>query len=393
MMTIYALKEQMAALDAELAAVQESVAKMAADPASDIAEARKAKARGDELQERRAMLQQQMDRLTEESRAKMGTKALSAAGSDKERHQAARGMVYKAMLRGTAVPQMAYDVLGAIPANDADLGNGSNLMPKNMSNELILDPAIENPVRPLAKVTNITGYSEPRMTVEIDAADLADVTDKQTANELEASTDMVEYGRHKVKIKVEISETVLNGSDTGVAQAVEDALRQGIALNEMIRLGAAEPTGDYVHMSAYALGTGTGTPPLIKHVTGADKRKAVAAALADLPQQYRQNANIVMNTADWFGMIDDMVNQSGTFFPNMPQTFLGRPVVLCDYFDLPVVGNWQYVGINYDQGTITDVQKDVDKGAYKFVLTFWYDIQWRLRSAFRIAEVATGTGD
>ena len=385
-MTIYALKEQMAALDAELVNVRETVAKLAADPAADIAEARKAKARGDELQERKAMVQQQMDLLAEEEKTKLGTKALASAANDKERKQAARGMVYKALLRGTAVPKMAYDVLGAIPAANADTGYGSVLMPKNMSNELILDPTIQNPLRPAVKVTNITGYSEPRLTVDIEAADLADKTDKDTAAELEANGGLVEYGRHKVKIKVEVSETVLNGSDTGVAQAVEQALHNGIAMNEMIRMGAASPTGDYVHMSAYAK---SGDDSLIKIVNGADTKAAILAALADLPQAYRQNASVVMSAADWFEMLDEMANQSTTFFPNMPQTFLGRPVLLCDYFETPVVGDFKYVGINYDLDTITDVMKDVDKGVYKFVLTFWYDIQWRLRSAFRIAEVTT----
>ena len=52
----------------------------------------------------------------------------------------------------------------------------------------------------------------------------------------------------------------------------------------------------------------------------------------------------------------------------------------------PVVGDFNYFGINYN-GITFDTDKDVKHGEYLFVLTTWYDQQRILDSAFRIAKV------
>ena len=65
----------------------------------------------------------------------------------------------------------------------------------------------------------------------------------------------------------------------------------------------------------------------------------------------------------------------------------GKQVVLVDEAVDPVVGDFSYCRINYDIGSTYDTDKDVDAGIYKFVLTAWYDIKLRLKSAFRIASI------
>ncbi|HDE7505254.1 TPA: phage major capsid protein, partial [Staphylococcus aureus] len=69
----------------------------------------------------------------------------------------------------------------------------------------------------------------------------------------------------------------------------------------------------------------------------------------------------------------------------------GKPVVFTDAAVKPIVGDFNYFGINYD-GTTYDTDKDVKKGEYLFVLTAWYDQQRTLDSAFRIAKAKENTG-
>ena len=126
--------------------------------------------------------------------------------------------------------------------------------------------------------------------------------------------------------------------------------------------------------------------------TGRTTDDAIAAALADLPMAFRRKATIVMSAADWFDMWGANLNQAGMFFEDRPLMLLGHKVVLVDDATEPVVGDFGYSRINYDIDTVMDVDKDVDAGIYKYVLTAWYDIKLRLKSAFRIARVASGNG-
>ena len=69
-----------------------------------------------------------------------------------------------------------------------------------------------------------------------------------------------------------------------------------------------------------------------------------------------------------------------------PRKVFGKPVIFTDAATHPVVGDFNYFGINYN-GITFDTDKDVKHGEYLFVLTNWYDQQRILDSAFRIAKV------
>ena len=70
---------------------------------------------------------------------------------------------------------------------------------------------------------------------------------------------------------------------------------------------------------------------------------------------------------------------------------LGKPVEFCDSATIPIVGDFNYLHLNYDPETVFDVDKDVDKGEYIWVLTAWFDQRRRLDSAFRLAVVEEET--
>ena len=381
-MTLFEMKEKLNTLKSAILADANWLAEKAADPSTKMEEIKEKQAHRDELQARYDTLKAEHDRMEEEQRVSVAIDAGKGAGmTEKDVRIKAKANLYRALLTGnTAEIQKAYTALGAIPALDADLGNGSKLLPTNMQREIIVEPREENPMRGIVRMSNIRGLEEPKLIIDLDGG-YDDVTDKETAKEIEIDGDMVSYGRHKVKPKAKISDTVVHGTDLDLVTEVENALRDGLAINEMNRMFAASPTSEYAGMSFYS------TDNNIKKVTGTTKQQAIAKALADLPLAFRRNAKIVMSATDWFDMWGANLNQAGMYFENRPQQLFGKEVVLVDDATDPIVGDFNYCRINYDIDTILDVDKDVDSGIYKYVLTAWYDIKIRLKSAFRIAHV------
>ncbi len=386
-MSLFEMKENLFKLNSELKGITDWIAEKAADPNTPIEEIDAKKAKAEELGKRIDILQKAHDDEEKAQRTAMAMQKGSGAGmTEKDVRIKAKADAYRALAAGNADEiQKAYSALGAIPALDADLGNGSKLLPTNMQNEIIVEPVEENPMRGIMRVSNIRGLEEPKLIFDLDGG-YDDITDKDTANEIEVDGDTVPYGRHKVKVKAKISDTVVHGTDLNLVGEVESALRSGLATNELNRMFATNPASDYAGMSFYSSANN------VKTVSGATKQAAIAAALADLPMTFRRNATIVMSAADWYAMWGDNLNHAGMFFEDRPLQLFGRKVVLVDDATDPIVGDFGYSRINYDIDTVMDVDKDVDAGIYKYVLTAWYDIKLRLKSAFRIARVASGNG-
>lgn len=382
-MTLFELKQTMKTLQDAITADAAWIQEHAGNPETTMDEINAKTAHRDEMQARYELVKKEHDAMEDKQRASVAMQAGKGAGmTEKDVQLKTKAAYYRAKASGDkAAIEKAYTALGAIPGLDTELGNGSKLLPTTLSNELIVDPVVENPMREVVRVSNITGLEEPRLVFDVDGK-YDDVTDKETAKEIELSGDTVAYGRHKVKVRAKISDTVLHGSDLNLTGEIENALRSGLAANEMARMFATAPTAGYEEMSFYS------TKNAVKAVTGATKQQAIANALADLPIAYRRNAKIVMSPADWYGMWGANLNQSGTYFEDRPLVLFGKQVILMDDAADPVVGDMAYLRINYEIDTIFDVDKDVDAGIYKFVLTAWYDIKLRLKSAFRVAKVS-----
>lgn len=378
--TLFELKEKMKTLNDAIQEDAQWISEKAADPNTSMDEINEKTKHRDDLTARLALIKKEHDEEEARQRNQVAMKSGFESGMDEKSVKLkAKAAFYRAALVGGDVKK-AYEGLGAIPANDADLGHGDRLLPTNLSNEIITEPLVENPMRSIVRMSNTTGLEEPKLSFELDGA-FDDVTDKETAKEIQMDGDTVAYGRHKVKVKAKVSDTVIHGTDLSLVTEIENALRSGLAVNEMVRMFAKSPDEGYKEMSFYSTENG------VKEVNGATKQEAIAKALADLPIAFRRNARIVMSAVDWYDMWKDNLNQSGTFFDNRPLTLFGKPVTLVDEAVDPIVGDFSYCRINYDEGSVYDTDKDVDAGIYKFVLTAWYDIKLRLKSAFRLAKV------
>ena len=210
---------------------------------------------------------------------------------------------------------------------------------------------VTNPLRDISTITNITNLEVPKVIFSLDDDNF--ITDGATAKELAASADTIVFGRNKFKVFCDITETVLNGTNTNLVATVNAGLQSGLAKKEKkVAFEAATPTD----MSFYKKNE-AGTEYLITAKSGTTMYDAITAALADLEDDYAQNAKIVMRKADYFAMIKDLANGSTTLFMAQPEQILGAPVVFCDLATIPIVGDFTYSHFNYDLNMLYDQDK------------------------------------
>lgn len=379
-MTLFELKEKLATLNAQIKADADWIAEKAADPAVLMDDINAKTAHRDELVTRRDLLQKQHDEMEAQQRKHL--EGQNPTGDPKKDDLInKKAAFYKAALTGGDV-RKTYEGLGAIPISQSDLGYGENLLPTNMSNELIVEPFESNPLRNIEQVSQITGLEEPKLAFSFgeDGASLADVADTQTANEIAMTGDVVTYGRFKTKIVATVKDTVLHGTPTNLVNTIENALKSGLAMKE--KMNAFSTTSDNVHdhMSFY-LKDG------IVAIPGENLIDAIIKALGDLPDAYSENASVVMRKSDYYAAIQQLANSSATLWGMKPEDVIGYPVIFCDKAIVPVIGDFRYARLNYDIGTIFETDKDGKKGEYYFILTAWGDHQIKLASAFRTAYV------
>ena len=381
-MTLFDYNVKMTQYEQDIAIMAESIAEKAADPTSKLEDILNITKQRDELKSKYDLLKAQHDEMEAQQRSAVALKAGSGGGlSADDVKLKAKAAFYKAALMGgdMAAVRKAYEGLGALPENTGDLGYGENLLPTTMSNELITEPFETNSLRTIEQVSQITGLEEPKLLFDIDDADLADITDQQTAKEIELTGGTVTYGRYKTKIVATIKDTVLHGTAFNLVTTIESALRSGLAQKEKMRAFATASDGTHDHMSFYLNS--------IKAVPGDNLIDAIIKAISDLPDSFSENAKIVMKKSDYFAAINHLANSAATLWGKKPEDVIGYPVIFNDRAAVPIVGDFRYARQNYDIGTIYETDKDAKAGEYYFVLTAWGDHRIKLASAFRTAYI------
>ena len=377
-MTLFELKEKLATMNAAIKADADWIAEKAADPNVPMEEINAKTAHRDEMTERKNLLQAQHDEMEKAQRDALKGQP-DTGNPEKDNLVKNKAAFYRAVASGDK--NKTYTGLGAIPVGSTDMGNGSALLPSVLSNELIVEPFEENSLRRVEQTSQIAGLEEPRISFAIDDEDLLeDVIDFETAKEIEATADTVAYGRYKTKVKIQVSDTVVMGSDTNLVDTIENELRSGLARKEKLRAFAKSADDAHKHMSFYMNG--------IKGVTGATVVAAIMAALGDLPDVFRANAKVMMRSADWYTYLQTLNGSNNELFTAKPEDVLGVPVIFNDKADIPIIGDFRYSKQNYEPTAVLDSDKDIDKGVYLYVLTAWGDHQIKLKSAFRLAIVA-----
>ena len=332
-----------------------------------------------DLEEREAGLKAQLDKMDAEAKAKMdaqNVKNANVGSSKEEKILNAKAEIVRATMKNRAVSQEVLNALG----DGSTLGNGDKILPSTMTNELLYEPLATNPLRSISTFTNITNLEVPKITFSLDDDDF--ITDGETAKELAASTDTIVFTRNKFKVFCDITETVLNGTNTNLMAVVNAGLQSGLAKKE--KKVAFAPAESATEMSFYHQ---TGSKYDIKEVEGASMFEAIVNALADLEDDYAANAKVVMKKADYYSIITSLANNSTALYAAQPEQVIGAPVIFCDLATIPVVGDFKYSHFNYDLNMLYDTDKNVKTGLNSFVLTAWIDHKIKMKSAFRLTKV------
>ena len=377
--TLFDLKDKLATVSAEIDAVSSWIAEKAAEPSTPMEDIAAKQKRRDELKARFDLIKEEHDKMEEAQRISVATQAGYGNGLDEKAVRIkAKADFYRSVLTGQAEGKN-FEGLGGIPALSPNLGNGSNLLPINLSSELITEPIEENSLRLIEPVSQISGLIEPILGIEIDDASLEDITDKDTAREIETSADQIVYGRHMMSIAVTVKTTVLRGTDTNLVSTIESKLRSGIAIKEKMDAFRTVANGTNDHQSFYLNN--------IKTVTGPNIVQAIINAWADLPEIFAGNASCVMRKSDYFNAIQSLANGADTLWGKKPEDVIGIPVIFNDRAVQPVVGDFRFSRQNYDIDAMYATDMDAKKNEHYFVLTAWGDHRIRLRSAFRLVRV------
>ncbi|MEK5173229.1 phage major capsid protein [Heyndrickxia sp. FSL W8-0496] len=382
MKTLFELKQAMATIGQQLQKVEGELAQKAIDPSATMEKIQDLQKSKGDLKARFDVIKEQHDQLEAEQRAKFNEQQIQQQragfdGLDQEAKMVkAKAEFIRASVQGRPISDEVKQLI-AIPAGNET--GGDKLLPKTMTKDIVHEPFAKNQLRELASVTSIKGLEIPKIAYTLDDDDF--VNDGEVAKEIKLTGDTVSFGRNKFKVKVKIPDTVIHGTDLELVSFVDNALRSGLAAKEKKDALTTTPKPGLEHMSFY-----NGSD--IKRVKGENLHKAIKEAIADLPEDFRDNAKILMTYSDYMEIIEYLSNGTTNFYDAPPEKVLGKPVEFADGAVKPIVGDFNYFRINYD-GLVYDSDKNVDTGDYLFVLTAWYDQKRSLNSAFRIAEVQT----
>lgn len=323
------------------------------------------------LQERYDLLNAQKEELERGASMRLGSSQKNEGGTQQMDALQAKATLIRSAINNRPVTPEVRAALG-----DDNGTGGEKLLPKTVSDQLIREPGVRNPLRNLSVYSGVTNLEIPRIDFTLDDDDF--IADGETAKEMEAEGSLVTFGRFKSKVLVSVSETILAATDTDLVAHVERALQDGLAKKERNVAFAKTPKEKEKHMSFYS--------GEVKEVTGASMYEAIKKAIADLHEDFRANAKIVMRYSDYLDIVEKLANGNSTLFMAPPEQVLGKPVEFSDAAVDPVVGDFQYSQFNYDPATAYETDKDIKTGMNLFVLTAHFDHQLKLKSAFRIAK-------
>ena len=381
----YLINQQLDGVRASLKEAVNKVEALYADPKSTVENRREAENVVKDLKERVQKYENDIREMDEEANRQLQNKKNTQGMREKDKIVASKANVIRGMIKKESVADDLKALggsyfLNALSTHPSTGQGGAAILPKTTASEAIVEPKKVNKLRDYVRISHESNLEIPKLTFSI--ADDAFIEDEATAKELKVNGSTVAFGRFKSKVFCDVSETMLLGSDINLVSEVEAGLDSAIQTKERKQLFGTNLGTTEKHMSFYEK---DGASYTIPSVTGETKYLAIKKAIADLGEDYRENAHIIMTYADYLDIIEALANGNATLFMAQPEQILGKPVIFVDAATIPIVGDLSYLQINYHPETISDSDKNVKTGMNTFALTAWYDIQFRLRSAFRLA--------
>lgn len=373
----YLIMQNLEGVQAQLKAAVEHVDNLFSSPSSTIAERTEAENKVADLKNRVVFYQNELKELDQEAMVRMQDQSKPENLSKEEKVIKAKADLIRNTIAGKVQPREVLNALG----DGASLGNGQKILPTTLMTELVVEPYAKNPLRGVSKFTNITNLEVPKIAFTLENDDFL-AADNETAKEMKASASIITFERKKFKVFADVTETVLRGTDTNLVAHVENALKSGMARKEK-KIAFAEVT-NAADTSFY---NKTASNYDIKTIQKESLYLAIKAALADLEDEYADNAKVVMKKSDYFDIIEALANGNASLYQAQPETILGAPVIFCDLATVPVVGDFSYSQFNYDLDATYESDKNIKTGVTSFVLTAYLDHKILMKSAFRLATV------
>ena len=373
----YLINQQLDGVRASLKEAVNKVEALYADPKSTVENRREAENVVKDLKERVQKYENDIREMDEEANRQLQNKKNVQGMSEKDKIVASKANVIRGMIKKESVADDLKALggsyfLNALSTHPSTGQGGAAILPKTTASEAIVEPKKVNKLRDYVRISHESNLEIPKLTFSI--ADDAFIEDEATAKELKANGSTVTFGRFKSKVFCDVSETMLLGTDINLVSEVEAGLDSAIQTKEKKQLFGTNLGANEKHMSFYEKDNSNYTIPA---VTGETKYLAIKKAIADLGEDFRENAHIIMTYADYLDIIEALANGNATLFMAQPEQILGKPVIFVDAATIPIVGDLSYLQINYHPETISDSDKNVKTGMNTFALTAWYDIQFR----------------
>lgn len=373
----YLIMQNLEGVQAQLKAAVEHVDNLFASPSSTVAERTEAENKVVDLKNRVVFYQNELKELDREAMVRMQDQSKPENLSKEEKVIKAKADLIRNTIAGKPQTREVLNALG----DGSTLGNGQKILPTTMMSELVTEPYAKNPLRGLSKFTNITNLEVPKIAFTLDDDDFLN-SDSETAKEMAGEASIIAFKRNKFKVFADVTETVLRGTDTDLVAHVENALRSGMARKEKKTAFA-----DVTNAADTSFYNKTSNNYDIKTIQKESLYLAIKAALADLEDEYADNAKIVMKKSDYYDIIEALANGNTTLYQAQPETILGAPVIFCDLATKPVIGDFSYSQFNYDLDATYESDKNIKTGVTSFVLTAYLDHKILMKSAFRLATV------
>lgn len=373
----YLIMQNLEGVQAQLKAAVEHVDNLFSSPSSTIVERTEAENKVADLKNRVVFYQNELKELDREAMVRMQDQNKPENLSKEEKVIKAKADLIRNTIAGKVQPREVLNELG----DGSTLGNGQKILPTTMMTELVAEPYAKNPLRGVSKFTNITNLEVPKIAFTLNDDDFL-TSDTETAKEMTASASIIAFKRNKFKVFADVTETVLRGTDTNLVAHVENALKSGMARKEK-KIAFADVT-NAADTSFYNKTSGNYD---IKTIQKESLYLAIKAALADLEDEYADNAKVVMKKSDYFDIIEALANGNASLYQAQPETILGAPVIFCDLATVPVIGDFSYSQFNYDLDATYESDKNIKTGITSFVLTAYLDHKILMKSAFRLAKV------
>ncbi|UXR29922.1 phage capsid protein [Staphylococcus simulans] len=276
------------------------------------------------------------------------------------------------VLNMNGVNQSSNTWVGTLTKQLVSSGNNFNIkeLPtarKEVFNELLVNAELPQTLRDVITITNDEHVETlPTLTY---------IKDKLAANGIELSLNGSSkyFDRREGHIYTEVSDSVVHGSDRTLDELLKEIfINECVAYETTLLLDKNNASGlidkDNQDLSLYNQG--------IKEVSNTSMYDGIKQAMKDIPQTFRRNVSIVMNTDHHDKLIKELVQMGlGALAGDLNKLFNVSHVVITDDAQDIFVGDFAHAVYAKYEPIMYNKKKQAFKGIYQFSLNYVFDIK------------------